>query len=92
VAPVAAVNILRHELIGLEATARGALTGTRIKGIIIDETRNTLILDHAGREKRVAKGGEFFVFNLGGALVEVEGAALIGRPEDRVKKKSKRDW
>jgi len=25
-------------------------------------------------------------------LVEVEGKILIGRPEDRVKKKPKRDW
>jgi RNase P/RNase MRP subunit p29 len=38
----------------------------------------------------VAKGEASFIFNLGGTLVEVEGGALIGRPEDRVKKKQRR--
>jgi RNase P/RNase MRP subunit p29 len=44
------------------------------------------------KERIVAKGEASFIFNLGDTSVEVEGGALIGRPEDRVKKKSKKDW
>jgi RNase P/RNase MRP subunit p29 len=33
-----------------------------------------------------------FLFRLPGGEVEVEGASLVGRPEDRVKRKQKRRW
>lgn len=90
--PVTACNVLRHEIIGLEATARGEKNSIKINGTIIDETRNTILFDQHGESKRVAKGDASFVFNLGGTLVEVEGWALIGRPEDRIKKKTRRNW
>ena len=92
--PVTADNITRHELIGLDARISGVTNKSqkRIKGIIIDETRNTLTLNQKGVDKIIAKGDASFIFNLGGTLVEVEGKNLIGRPEDRVKKKPKRDW
>jgi ribonuclease P protein subunit POP4 len=91
---VSADNIARHELIGLEARISGASNSSqrKIKGLIIAETRNTLTLSQGKKDKTVAKGDASFIFNLAGTLVEVEGKALIGRPEDRVKKKSKRDW
>ncbi len=92
--PVTAENLTRHELIGLEARISGASNKYQryIRGRVVDETRNTLKISHRGIDKTVAKGGASFVFNLAGTLVEVEGGTLIGRPEDRVKKKSKRDW
>ena len=92
--PLTADNITRHELIGLDARISGGTNKSqkRIKGIITDETRNTLTLNQKGVDKIIAKGEASFIFNLGGALVEVEGKNLIGRPEDRVKKKPKRDW
>ena len=92
--PVTAENITRHELIGLDARISGGSNKSqkRIKGIIINETRNTLTLNQKGVDKIIAKGDASFIFNLGGTLVEVEGKNLIGRPEDRVKKKPKRDW
>jgi small subunit ribosomal protein S17 len=91
---VSADNIARHELIGLEVRISGASNSNqkKIKGIIVSETRNTLTCNHRNKEKIVAKGEASFIFNLAGTLVEVEGKTLIGRPEDRVKKKSKRDW
>jgi ribonuclease P protein subunit POP4 len=94
VTPVSADNVARHELIGLEARISGASNSSqrKIKGIIVSETRNTLTVSHGNKEKTVAKGDASFIFNLAGTLVEVEGKTLIGRPEDRVKKKSKRDW
>jgi ribonuclease P protein subunit POP4 len=94
VTPVTADNITRHELIGLDAKISGASNKSqnRIKGLIIAETRNTLTICHDRKEITVAKDGVSFIFNLGNTSVEVEGKTLIGRPEDRVKKKSKRDW
>jgi len=94
VTPVSADNVARHELIGLEARISGASNQNqkKIKGLIIAETRNTLTLSQGKNEKTVAKGEASFIFNLAGTLVEVEGKTLIGRPEDRVKKKSKKDW
>jgi ribonuclease P protein subunit POP4 len=94
VTPVTADNITRHELIGLDAKISGTNNKSqkKIKGLIIAETRNTLIISHGKKETTVAKGETSFIFNLGGTSVEVEGKTLIGRPEDRVKKKPKRDW
>ena len=92
--PVTADNIARHELIGLDARISGAKNSSqkKIKGKIIAETRNTFMISQGNNEKTVAKGDASFTFNLGGTSVEVEGKALIGRPEDRVKKKTKKDW
>jgi len=94
VTPATADNITRHELIGLEAKISGASNKSQknIKGLITAETRNTLTINHGKKEMTVSKDGVFFIFNLGDTSVEVEGKALIGRPEDRVKKKSKRNW
>ena len=92
--PVTAENITRHELIGLNAKISGGNNKSqkKIKGSIVAETRNTLTLSNGEKEKTVAKGGASFLFNINGTLVKVEGTTLIGRPEDRVKKKIKRDW
>lgn len=92
--PVTADNLTRHELIGLKARISGVSNSCQrnIKGTVVDETRNTLTISRKGVDKMVAKGEASFIFNLDGTLVEVEGKTLIGRPEDRVKKKPKRDW
>ena len=51
----------------------------------------TLVIDDDGA-KHVAKKNAVFKFKLNGKPVKVEGWALSGRPEDRVKKKIKRRW
>jgi ribonuclease P protein subunit POP4 len=91
---VTATNILRHETIGLEVMVSGDSNKycNNINGEVFNETRNTFIICQRGKSKIVAKKNASFVFNLGGTLVEVEGNALIGRPEDRIKKKNKRSW
>ena len=92
--PVTATNLIRHELIGLEVKVRSDSNNfnNNIKGEILDETRNTVIIRSNGTPKMVAKATASFEFNLGGSRVEVEGLTLVGRPEDRVKKKNKRSW
>ncbi|UNQ72554.1 ribonuclease P protein component 1 [Infirmifilum sp. NZ] len=83
-------NILRHELIGLQAevveASNPSLIG--IKGLVLDETRNTLVIGEPGGEKRtVLKFQAVFRFTLpDGTKVPVDGRFLMGRPEERMKK------
>lgn len=92
-APRTPDNITRHELIGLEAEVLENSNPCKIntRGTVIDETMNTLTIDDGGA-KRIAKKNAVFKFKLNGKSVKVEGWALSGRPEDRVKKKIKRRW
>lgn len=93
--PIKPKNILRHELIGLEAEVvkDRNLCNVTIHGIVFDESRNTLLIQQGEKTKRVAKQTATFRFKLpSGTYVEVDGSALVGRPEDRVKRKTKRGW
>ena len=86
-------NVLRHELIGLKAiiaqSPNPLLVGTR--GQVVDETRNTLRLCTRKGVKVIPKGVAVFRFDLSdGSTVEVEGARLVGRPENRMKAKGRR--
>jgi len=95
VTPITAKNILRHELIGLdiEVVRDRNPSNVSIRGRVIDESRNTLLIQQGKKEKRVAKQTAVFRFKLpDSTAVEVEGPALVGRPEDRVKRKMKRGW
>jgi ribonuclease P protein subunit POP4 len=88
--PITKRNILRHELIGLEARVVNSsdpnLIG--ISGTIIDETRNMLVIEQMERPKMVPKANSIFRITLpSGEEVEIEGAKLVARPEDRVKKR-----
>jgi ribonuclease P protein subunit POP4 len=62
-----------------------------IKGKVIDETMNTLVIRGTGTH-RIAKKDAVLKFLLDGITVKVEGKYLIGRPEDRVKRKTKKKW
>ena len=92
--PISSRNILRHELIGLEASVVRSRNPSHraVEGFIVDESMKTLVIEQDGESKRVPKRDATFIIKLPTGLVEVEGAALYGRPEDRVKKKIKRRW
>lgn len=84
---------MRHELIGLYAriskSTNRSLTGTR--GRIIDETRNTFKLDTKKGVRMIPKDVAVFRLSLpDGSIVEVNGARLIGRPENRMKARTRR--
>jgi len=88
-------DIIREELIGLEAEVVASRHPgyVGIKGRIIDETRNMFVIEHGGRRKMVPKAVCTFHFTFpDGTVVEVEGRLLVGRPEDRLKKRLKRLW
>jgi ribonuclease P protein subunit POP4 len=91
----AVATITQSELIGLNAKVTKSTNKDTIgiTGTVIDETRNTLIIRHNNTDKTVPKETTIFQFTLpNGSIVEVEGNAITGRPEDRVKKKPRRQW
>ena len=87
------MNILRDEIIGLDAEVLSDSNPANIgiRGKVIDETMKTLVIRGMGTH-RIAKQEAVFKFLLDGVAVKVEGKALMGRPEDRVKKKIKKKW
>ena len=93
--PLTPKNLVRHELIGLEA--RVAVSSHKgyvgVSGKVVDETRNMLVILSQEGFKKIPKKTSIFHFNLpDGILVEVEGWRILGRPEDRVKKAPTRRW
>jgi len=91
----AAATIVQSELIGLNAKVAKSTNrnSVGISGKVIDETRNTLVIRQNNDNKIVPKETTVIQFTLpNGTVIEVEGNAIIGRPEDRVKKKPRRQW
>ena len=88
-------DFLRQEFVGLDAkvvkSSNPSQTG--ISGRIIKETRNTLVILHKDLEKTVIKNVTVFHLMLpDGTVVEIDGKAVVGRPENRLKKRIRRRW
>lgn len=62
---------------------------TGIEGTICDETMKTVHIMSEGKEKVVPKAGTVFSVEYGDGEVEVDGDAIIFRPEDRIKQHSR---
>lgn len=77
----------KHELIGLEVQVADATDPSHrgIQGRVVDETRNTLVLEGSGGEIILPKKGSVFLFRLDEDVL-IEGNRLLHRPMDRVKK------
>jgi ribonuclease P protein subunit POP4 len=90
-----ATAVVQSEFIGLDAKVVRSTNPSYvgISGQVVDETRNTLVIRHKNGDKVIIKESAVFHFTLpNGTIVEVEGNAILGRPEDRVKKRLKRRW
>ena len=85
-------NLPRHELLGLRVKAKPIRGGRVHVGEVVGETRNMLkILRDDGRIVALPKKAHRFEFELpSGERVLVEGEVLIGRPEERLKKRLRR--
>ena len=89
-------SIIQHEFIGLESkvvnSSNPDIVG--ISGKVVDETRNTLIiLNKEGEKKVIIKDTAIIEFvTLEGTVVEIDGKVVVGRPEDRIKKRPRRLW
>lgn len=88
-------GIIRSEFIGTE----GKIAKSRhsnyvgLSGRIINETKNTFTLFHEGKKKNIIKDSAVFLFKFSdGTIAEIDGRLLVGRPEDRIKKRLKRLW
>jgi ribonuclease P protein subunit POP4 len=83
----------RHELIGLDVAVirsnNPRLEG--ITGVVVDETKNLLIVHNNLEKKRIPKEIAIFSFIMpNGETFEVDGRELSGRPVERVKKRRRR--
>ena len=80
-------NLSRHELIGLETevTNSDCKSFVGLKGVIIDETKNTLEIRTDDGDRAVPKKGKTFAFNIEDKNTTIQGNVLIARPQDRTK-------
>jgi len=93
--PITEQNVVRHELIGLDAEITGSKDPKLIglAGVIIDETKKMLKIRTKKGEKLVEKSICVFRVSLpSGKKVEIDGNLLVGRPEERIKKKLPKKW
>jgi len=88
-------DVVRYEFIGTEANvSKSRHPGyVGISGKIIDETRNTFTILYEGKRKILIKDSAVFHFKFSdGTIVEIDGKLLVGRPEDRLKRRVRRLW
>jgi len=88
--PIKPFNLVRHELIDLEIEIKKSSNKSQIgiKGKVINETFKTLKIETKKGEKVIQKKDTILIFNLSnGTRVKVDGNLLLGRSEDRIKKK-----
>lgn len=88
-------SIVQNEFIGLETKVVKSLNPhvVGIAGSVVNETRNTFTILQDIDEKVVIKDTAVFDFVLPDrTIVEIDGKVLLGRPEDRVKKRPRRLW
>jgi ribonuclease P protein subunit POP4 len=80
-------NILRHELIGLDVSVAESSNPLHrgITGLIIDETRNTLVIRTSCGDRRIQKQhSRFRIILPDGTRVLIDGSALVSAPEKRI--------
>jgi len=86
---ITAVNLRLHELIGLRAkvAASASLPHKGLSGLVVDETKNTIVIRVGKEEKIVPKKGAVLLFTLPSReKVRLEGGKIAFRPYDRPKK------
>ena len=87
--------VVQQELIGLDAkivrSSNPDCVG--LEGKVLGETRNTIIILHKNKKRTIIKDTSVFDFTMpDGTIVEIDGKAILGRPEVRVKKRVRRRW
>ncbi|NIO44567.1 MAG: ribonuclease P protein subunit [Candidatus Aenigmarchaeota archaeon] len=86
-------NLIRHELIGLKVEIENSFNKfhKEIKGLVVDETRNLLIIETRKGIKKIQKKGTNFIFTIpNGKKVKVDGSIIAKRPEERIKLRVKK--
>lgn len=86
-------KIIRHELIGLKVDVirSSNMLHSKIKGIVLDESKNTLVIADNSKKKRLPKEGVRYRFTTSDEMfIEIEGSQILNRPADRISKISGR--
>ena len=80
-------DLMRHEFIGLEMNIIDAKNSSLkgMKGKIIDETKNTFTIKNHTM-KKIIKGQVIFTVKIKHQTFTFEGATLLDKSEDRLKK------
>lgn len=80
--------LAREELIGLHVTIKECKDPNWINksGTVIDETKNTFLIEINEKQKKIAKNIAKFEFECDGKIIVLNGSKLAYRPEDRIKK------
>jgi ribonuclease P protein subunit POP4 len=88
-------NIVRHELTGLPMHIVESTDPNFVckNGVILGESKKMIHFRADQRELRVSKSNSVFDMTLpNGAIVRINGSVLLGRTEDRMKKRLDRSW
>ncbi len=93
-------NSLREDSMDEKTLAREELIGLHVKikeckdpvwmgksGLVIDETKNTFLIEIKNEKKMIAKKAATFEFDYGGKKITLDGSKIAYRPEDRIKKR-----
>lgn len=81
-------NIVLHELIGLRAEVAACKDGSQrgIRGTVVDETKNTLVILTKAGTRRVGKRISTFKFIADKTVFTVQGEEIAFRPYERIEK------
>ena len=81
-------TLSRDELIGLVVKIKTCSDSRWIgkSGKILDETKNTFLIEICNQQKNIAKNIASFEFNINGKKTIIHGSKIMYRPEDRIKK------
>ncbi len=84
-------NIVLNELIGLKAKVVKSLDKKQrgLSGVVIDETKNTVVLETKLGTKRIVKRISVFRFYSGKSSFIVPGEEIGFRPHERIEKSMK---
>jgi ribonuclease P protein subunit POP4 len=55
-------------------------------GLIVDETKNTFLIEIEDKQKMIVKKTAIFKFDIDGKKITIDGSKIMYRPEDRIKK------
>ncbi len=83
------MKIIKQELIGIEIRVDEAKNPSNkgIEGKVVDETQQTITVKTKKGLKRLIKKN--ITITIKKQKVKIKGSLLVGRPEDRIKKKIK---
>jgi RNase P/RNase MRP subunit p29 len=87
-----ALKILKTELIGRQLRLVRKKDGFTINAKIIDETKNTVVVQHENTRKRLIKALYALEFGDGGKAIRIDGKHFLKRPEERIKTKLMKRW